>query len=259
MANGAQQAIAIGGLRFICASDKGAFALIGERFASAVSLTTLRRHAASAASAVSAGAAYGRGAVAEFEAAGERLVLRRYRRGGMVRHLLDDSFLHGPLRSLRETRPVLELLAHALLRQAKVNVPEPAAVLVRRTGLGLAYEGAILTVLLPETDNFLSLAKTREPQKLTEVAEAAGREARRMLDAGIMHRDLHLGNVLVDRDGRPWLIDFDRCRFVGRLPVVEQQRAALAERWRRSAEKHGVDSALTHAFVSGLSIRSEAQ
>ena len=40
---------------------------------------------------------------------------------------------------------------------------------------------------------------------------------RKMNRLGIFHNDLHAGNVVVDRNNRPWIIDFSRCTFVETL------------------------------------------
>jgi hypothetical protein len=53
--------------------------------------------------------------------------------------------------------------------------------------------------------------------------------------AGIEHGDLHPGNVLVDRDGRPWLIDFHRARRRPRTRRLLWRDLARAEAAGREA------------------------
>jgi tRNA A-37 threonylcarbamoyl transferase component Bud32 len=56
------------------------------------------------------------------------------------------------------------------------------------------------------------LAATRDPDP--EMLRAAGRLLRRALDAGLDHRDLHLGNLVrCDHGGELFLLDLHRARF----------------------------------------------
>ena len=46
-----------------------------------------------------------------------------------------------------------------------------------------------------------------------DLAAGVGAAVRRLHAEGVWHADLNAHNVLVDRDGRIWIIDFDRARL----------------------------------------------
>jgi undecaprenyl-diphosphatase len=45
--------------------------------------------------------------------------------------------------------------------------------------------------------------------------------------AGIAHGELVPANVLVDADGRPWLVDFDHAQAASARALLDQDRAGL--------------------------------
>ena len=67
---------------------------------------------------------------------------------------------------------------------------------------------------------------------MREVGAAIGR----FHGAGICHADLNANNILVDRDGGVWLVDFDRARH--RAPGG--WRNSRLRRLKRSLEKLGL-------------------
>jgi 3-deoxy-D-manno-octulosonic acid kinase len=76
------------------------------------------------------------------------------------------------------------------------------------------------------------------------------RSVRRLIEARICHVDLHPGNVLVDGDGRIYLIDFDKAfRFTG---SDRELRDWYISRWRRAITKHGLPEVLGDALSTGL-------
>src|SRR5690606_8774787 len=67
---------------------------------------------------------------------------------------------------------------------------------------------------------------------------AAGALLRRTWDAGLLHPDLNLGNILIagdPEDPRAWLIDLDRARLSGDMSAGD--RVAMQRRLNRSREK----------------------
>lgn len=147
----------------------------------------------------------GRGSVGVIDTAIGPLVRREYLRGGLPRHLSRDRYLWTGAertRSFREFRLLLDLHRRGL------PVPEPVAARYRRAGLG--YRAVLLTRLIPGARTLAqALAEQADPgAQLTPVADAIADLHR----AGVWHADLNAANVLVDADGRVWLVDFDRAR-----------------------------------------------
>ena len=183
---------------------------------------------------------YGRGEVQRFSTKdGEELVLRVYRRGGLVRHLMSTTFLihRGELRSLCEYK----ILSH--LRGKNILVPEPVAVVVRMGNCGLSYQTAIVMRAIPGGRNLLEFARSfgdsaQDIEVFADGCRQAGVLAQKILANGIFHPDLHLGNAIIDDRGDVWLLDFDKAlRFVP-TPYANGFASKTAARWLRSVEKH---------------------
>jgi tRNA A-37 threonylcarbamoyl transferase component Bud32 len=132
----------------------------------------------------------------EADASGAPVVVKRFHHRGALRRALDGR------RARRELGVLRELLCLGL------SVPSPRALRAGRGGWELHLEPVAGARRLGEF-----LGSTEEPpggwpRLLCRLArELAGLHA-----AGWGHGDLHAGNVLVDRAGRPWLIDFQRAR-----------------------------------------------
>ena len=175
----------------------------------------------------------GRGAAAIVRGPFGDAVLRAYRRGGFMAHVSQDRYLFDGLsrtRSFREFRLLQELRARGLA------VPPPIAAWVARSGL--SYRAAILVGLIPAATGFAQLA-AESPLSLWE---AVGTCIGRFHAQGAWHADLNANNVIVDGEGRVYLIDFDRGRL--RAPARNWQQANLA-RLHRSLTKLGIAVART--------------
>lgn len=174
------------------------------------------------------GAAMGRGTTYIVQDGERRLVLRHYRRGGLIARLSPDRYLW---RGEPATRPFRELLLTDALHTAGLPVPVPVASRYLREGA--YYRGDILTEFIPDTQ---SLAQ-RLAQGAVSLATwaAIGRCLRRFHDFGACHADLNAHNVLLRGDDQVFLIDFDR----GRLRRPGLWRDANLVRLRRSLEKVG--------------------
>ncbi|MDX1467072.1 MAG: 3-deoxy-D-manno-octulosonic acid kinase [Halomonas sp.] len=180
------------------------------------------------------GEAPGRGA-SLFLDAGENLewVLRPYRRGGLIARASDARYLWT---GLERTRAYRELRLTARLRDLGLPVPRPVAAQVTRHGL--SYEAALITVRIPGARALADLI-TRQ-QADDALLERVGATVRRFHDAGLNHVDLNARNLLIDPEGRVWLIDLDRCRLRRR----GRWRAANLARLQRSFEKFGAPDAM---------------
>jgi len=149
-------------------------------------------------------------------------VLRQFRRGGLMRHLVRDRYIWT---GLAHTRSFAEF---DLLRQmwlAGLPVPRPLGAAVWREGL--TYRAAMLTQRIP---NAQPLALRHEPS----VWHEAGRVIAQMHQFGVWHADLNVFNLLVDAHDQVWIIDLDRGRRAG---LTDVQRAENLSRMLRSVRK----------------------
>ncbi len=173
--------------------------------------------------------------------------VRPARHGGLIGAWLGDRYLSA-------SRIHRELLRWLTLRERGVALPEPVLSLSRRDGLfwrqafaavdrPAAVDGA---TWLDSHDHSERPAETR--RSLVAGAEALARTLRTFHDAGAIHGDLQLRNVLFEQPedcergmgAERWrclLIDLDRTRL--RTPVSGRARMKDLMRLARSAEKLG--------------------
>jgi 3-deoxy-D-manno-octulosonic-acid transferase len=149
----------------------------------------------------------GRGS-AGFIAHGEAgLVLRHYRRGGLVARWLHDSYAG---RRAHRSRAMREFALLSRLRHVGLDVPEALAARMQRTGVGF-YRADLLIARIPGARSLAEhLAGGVRPSPAQW--HAMGAAIRRLHDQGVDHVDLNAHNLLLAPDGRVWIIDFDRCR-----------------------------------------------
>jgi 3-deoxy-D-manno-octulosonic acid kinase len=168
-------------------------------------------------------------------------VLRHYRRGGLLAKVIHRRYVwcgEDATRCFREFQLLVALRAQGLA------VPIPlAAAYWRGSRVSLTYEAAILMQRLPRVKPLACLLD--QP-----VWTAAAAAIARLHQAGVWHADLNAYNILLDHDGRAWIIDFDRGRQnKGGWTEQRRQRGNL-KRLRRSLEK--IAGATGHAFFTKL-------
>lgn len=177
---------------------------------------------------------------------GERALVRRYHRGGAIRHVNRATYLRG-------RRSYHELWVTERARAAGVSVPFALAAAERRRRLG--YSAWLATRWIPDACDLAEwLTDDAGGGRSAEaILEMVGRQISAMHEAGIAHPDLNLRNVLVGAGGGDvYLLDFDRAR-VGAGPVPARRRRADISRMLRSARKLGVGvtAAGLRAMASG--------
>ena len=135
-----------------------------------------------------------------------RVVARRYLRGGLLKGLAGGLF-PGAGRFLRE------LSAADALRRAGAPVPEPLGLVVHAAGAGAA-RGWFLSREAEGAEDLRSLLLRLPPgdRRRREALRAAGRAVRALHDAGGLHADLHVKNLLVLPDGSVLVADLDGAR-----------------------------------------------
>ena len=177
----------------------------------------------------------GRNAAWFIELCGQGAVLRHYRRGGLAAKFLKESYLWTGLSS---TRAFIELcLLQSLVRQG-LAVAQPLAAAVWRHGL--VYRAALITQRISGAE---PLSRSRD----LVTWQRAGELIAQMHRLGVYHADLNVFNLLLDGQGRLWLIDFDRS-WQGVL--THTQRKNNLSRLLRSV--HKVLPELGHAYFDAL-------
>ncbi len=175
---------------------------------------------------------------------GERAVWRHYRRGGWLGPLLGDLFRD-------PWRPFREYTLAERLRAAGVLTPVPLAALSHRATLGW-HRGDLLTREEPGTEDVAAFCRrtaSLPPRDRARERRAAARALAtvlsRMHEAGLYHRDLHVGNLLLRAGaGGPvgpmgmdaLVLDLDKSRPPS-APLGDAARARNLLRLFRSAEK----------------------
>lgn len=102
----------------------------------------------------------------------------------------------------------MQVLVSSLQEEIGVRIPEALSFIQNKHGIAIMMEKVDGYSLLehskgvPLPDNFNMEAFKKQ---ITESVE-------RMNDLGIYHRDLTPGNIMIGKDGEPWIIDFGRTK-----------------------------------------------
>lgn len=191
----------------------------------------------------------GRGSVFKLDRAGETWVLRHYRRGGIVSKLVHDHYVW---LGLERTRAFREFRVLARLHAEGFPVPRPVAARVMRTGP--VYVADIITQLLVGTRSLSSYLLESGPDSATW--SEIGRVVRQLHDRGVDHPDLTAHNLLLDPEGRVFVVDFDNTRLRQRGKWARRGLERLQRSLRKVALETGTDfdEAGWHALVAGYGV-----
>lgn len=152
------------------------------------------------------GSAQGRGTTWFVQAEQLPAALRHYRRGGLFGKLVKDHYWFTQWHKTRSCEE-FQLLQH--LVEADVNVPKPiAARAIKHT---VCYQADILTQKIEGAEDLVSILQKKHLDKSTY--QAIGHQVRLLHNANVNHTDLNIHNILIDKDNKVWIIDFDKCRI----------------------------------------------
>ncbi|MYH56501.1 MAG: 3-deoxy-D-manno-octulosonic acid kinase [Boseongicola sp. SB0675_bin_26] len=172
------------------------------------------------------GSAQGRNKAYFLHFSGLDLVLRQFRRGGLVGKFNRDRYI---CTEVGKGRAMREFALLAWMRRKGLPVPRPVA--ARHRPSGLLYRADLITERVPGAR---SLAEVLQECALPERDWIAiGSVIRQLHSVGVNHADLNCRNILLDASGQAWLIDFDKCERRESNRWMKQNLARL----RRSIEK----------------------
>lgn len=181
------------------------------------------------------GEAGGRGTTLFVRYQHHHLILRHYRRGGLIGKFIRDSFL---FLGWQRTRAAQELALLNYLRKKGLLVPEPVAARLQRHGL--VYRNDLLQMRIPAARDLVAILASQPLG--TEQWQAVGRAIAQLHQTHCYHHDLNLRNLMQDDQQQIWIIDFDRCRL--RKPGTWQQQNL--QRLLRSLRKESRLGSITH-------------
>lgn len=150
------------------------------------------------------GSAKGRGTTWFVQGDNGAYALRHYYRGGLWGKVVKDKY---HFTGWENTRAYQELMLLNQLREHQVNVPQPIAAKVTRSGW--TYRADILISQIPNAQDLVGLLSEHEISP--ELYQHIGQQIRKMHDANINHTDLNIHNILIDEHNKVWIIDFDKC------------------------------------------------
>lgn len=198
----------------------------------------------------------GRAPLRRIESPSGSLLVRPYRKGGLLRHLR-GSWFRGRM------RPLDELVLLRRLSALTLPVPEAVGCALRRRAL--SWQGYLLTREISgalDLEAWLHGMSMPESPPRAAILRRAGRTVRALHEAGVEHADLHPKNLLLSPDGAVIVLDLDRARQSDR-PLDEDARLRNLARLARSVEKHrlkGLSYSVRDAlrFLEGYASSREA-
>ncbi len=179
------------------------------------------------------GSAQGRGTTWFIQTQTMPAALRHYRRGGLFGKLVSDQYW---FTGWENTRSYDEFHLLKRLAQAGVNVPRPIAARVERSGA--IYRADLLSEKIADATDLVALLETQPLS--AEQYQAIGREIAKMHKAQVNHTDLNIHNLLLDKDGKVWIIDFDKCYQQSGSDWQQNNLDRLLRSFRKEQKKRSI-------------------
>ena len=179
--------------------------------------------------------------IAELEGIGS-VAVKYFTRGGLNRLVVKHHYLRWRPR----TRCQIEFDMLSQVRRLNIMAPEPVAWAHRG---GLFYRGWLVTREIKKHRNLAELS-CQAPQSTAKIMTNLIPQVTTLIANGIMHIDLHPGNVIVDNHDRVFLLDFDKASLSTKSP--EHLKSRYLRRWRRAVQKHGLPQDLWTQFEARL-------
>jgi 3-deoxy-D-manno-octulosonic acid kinase len=173
------------------------------------------------------GTGNGRGEVWFINSKFGEFVIRRYRRGGLIAKFNKRAFLFTGQES---TRPWLELSLLEHMRTLDLPVPKPiGGIYAIKKGF---YQAELLTETIQGAKDLFDLIKSDKKDQIAW--QEVGKVIKRFHTNGIYHSDLNCHNIMIDKQDKIWLIDFDKCE---QRTQDQNWMQANIDRLKRSLDK----------------------
>lgn len=156
-----------------------------------------------------------------------QVAIKAYARGGLIYHVNKEHYLR-----LRTTRCRLEFEFMQSAAIAGVSVPEPVGFVSYG---GLIYRAWLITRLVANHRTFAAVCQT-DAARAKGLMPVITDNIRKLVAGKIHHVDLHPGNILIDDNDTPYIIDFDRARWFSGKPARLWEKHK--KRWDRAIDKH---------------------
>lgn len=162
------------------------------------------------------GSATGRGTAWFLKHPKINIVLRHYYRGGLIGKLINDSYF---FTGFGNTRAAKEFTLLKTLVEKGLPAPAPVAVQITRNML--VYQADIMIELIPTATDLVGvLSKGRLPG---DVWSNIGQTIKRFHQENVYHHDLNAHNIMLDKDNKVWLIDFDQGKIMANSGAWKSQ------------------------------------
>jgi len=156
------------------------------------------------------------------------VAVKHYARGGLIRHVNHCAYVNWPC-----TRGEKEFRWLATVRQLGLAAPRPLVFASTGRFVGQCW---LVTAAIPRPYPLTRIGQQHDGQRQA-IYGLLAKQIETLIRHRIWHRDLHPGNVLVDENGTPHIIDFDKARYLNnrRLLAVKYRK-----RWSRAIAKYGL-------------------
>ena len=173
------------------------------------------------------GESTGRNLTYFFQKNEKKYVLRHYYRGGMIGKIAKDGYFYF---GLKKSRVFLEF--EMLLQMQALGLPVPKPIAARLSRQLLHYRADIIMQLIDNASDLINILLKRSLK--ADEWQNIGKTIAKFHQQGVYHADLNIHNIMLDADGKVWLIDFDRGEF---RPKNKKWQQANLKRLLRSFEK----------------------
>jgi tRNA A-37 threonylcarbamoyl transferase component Bud32 len=184
---------------------------------------------------------------------GRKVIVRQYKRGGVIAQFITESFYYCPHINWPKLRSFSEFENTLYLKEKNFCVPMPLFAVTQKLS-AWRYKAFIGYEYLEGSQNLLVESRGLSFNRLNETFYAVGKLACDMLDLGVMHSDLHLGNVLL-HGTKIYIIDFDKSYRINQKTDYDKCRMQLIDRWRRSLKRHNMTENLIEPYIQGLNYK----
>jgi serine/threonine protein kinase len=155
------------------------------------------------------------------------IVIKQYSRGGFISCFNKDKYFYS-----KKSRSELEFNALIRAEKAGVNVPEPIAYISRGS---LFYNAWLITRKIEGSANYVELCLNQKETAIS-LLPAICEDINKLIASSIHHVDLHPGNIIIDKNNKPFILDFDKaCYFAKDKSRLKDK---YVKRWQRAIRKY---------------------